>query len=114
MASREWRDINELWLEQYLEEAGLEPLWADDSEGAEVYEDHPFGWQVSCMLSDAQWSRLRSAWKHSIEQGPGAAFMPQEDHNPTEKLRAAFRCIEKLTEQNKAMTRELETLRRQR
>lgn len=113
MASRKWKDINELWLERYLEKAGLMPLWADDPEGAEIYEDHPFGWQAAWVLSDAEWSRLRVAWEHDVQQEPSTAFQSGAEQNESEKLRAAFRCIERLTEQNKAMTIELETLRRQ-
>jgi hypothetical protein len=114
MASRKWRDINELWLERYLEKAGLMPLWGDDPEGAEIYEDHPFGWQAAWVLSDAEWSRLRVAWEHDMQQGPTRVFKPADEENTSEQLRAAFRCIDRLTEQNKAMTIELETLRRQR
>jgi hypothetical protein len=68
MSNREWKDINELWLEQYLKEFGLAELWADDPEGAELYEDHPFGWQASWVLSDAEWSRLRHTWEQRIRQ----------------------------------------------
>lgn len=114
MASREWRDINELWLERYLERAGLLPLWMDDPEGAEIYEDHPFGWQASWVLSDAEWSRLRGAWQQHVQEGFATAVKSREEPSAAEQLRDACRCIEKLTEQNKAMAVELDTLRRQR
>jgi hypothetical protein len=113
MAGRKWKDINELWLERYLEKAGLWPLWADDPEGAEIYEDHPFAWQASWVLSDAQWSRLRSTWEHQVQQGSTTANTLQEEQSAEDKLREACWRIEKLTEQNKAMAMELETLRRQ-
>jgi len=73
MLSRQWKDINEIWLEKYLEEAELMPLWANDPEGAELYEDRPFGWQASWVLSDADWSRLRSAWEHQVCPAPATA-----------------------------------------
>jgi hypothetical protein len=114
MASRKWKDINELWLEQYLEKAGLMPLWADDPEGAEIYEDHPFGWQASWVLSDAQWARLRNAWEHYVHQGATAAIESPKERSAGDELHEACRRIEKLTEQNKAMANELETLRLQR
>ena len=63
MSNRKWEDINELWLMQYLKESGHPELWAGDPEGAELYEDHPFGWQASWVLSDSEWSRLRHAWE---------------------------------------------------
>jgi hypothetical protein len=113
MANRKWRDINELWLEQYLQNAGLLPLWVDDPEGAEIYEDHPFGWQASWVLSDAEWSQLRSAWEHHIHPESTTVVSSQETQSPAQQLCDAFRSIEKLTEQNKAMATELESLRRQ-
>jgi hypothetical protein len=113
MANRKWRDINELWLEQYLQNAGLLPLWVDDPEGAEIYEDHPFGWQASWVLSDAEWSQLRSAWEHHIHPGSTTVVSSQETQSTAQQLCDAFRSIEKLTEQNKAMATELESLRRQ-
>ena len=113
MVSRKWNDINELWLERYLENAGLMPLWADDPEGAEIYEGHPFGWQVSWVLSDADWSKLRSAWERRVCERPNSAIESQEEPTAAEKLREASRCIEKLTKQNRAMAMELEALRRQ-
>jgi len=114
MESRKWKDINELWLERYLEKAGLMPLWADDPEGAEIYEGHPFGWQASWVLSDAEWSRLRSAWELHVRPGSSKAAKSREEQNAADKLRDARHRIEKLTEQNKAITIELETLRLQR
>lgn len=114
MASRKWKDINELWLERYLDKAGLAPLWADDPEGAEIYEDHPFGWQASWVLSDVEWSRLRSAWEHHLHGGSTTTIEPQQEQSAGEMLRDACRRIEKLTEQNEAMAVELETLRLQR
>ena len=114
MASRKWKDINELWLERYLEKARLWPLWADDPEGAEIYEDHPFGWQASWVLSDAEWSRLRSAWEHYVQHGSTMPTNPQEEQSAAEEMRNACRRIETLTEQNQAMAIEIETLRRQR
>ena len=113
MASRKWKDINELWLERYLEKAGLMPLWADDPEGAEIYEDHPFAWQVSWVLSDAEWSRLRSAWEQHAHHGSTRAIKSQGEQSAADKLREARRRIESLTEQNRAMAIELETLHRQ-
>jgi hypothetical protein len=113
MASRKWKDINELWLERYLENAGLMPLWADDAEGAELYEGHPFGWQASWVLSDAEWSRLRSAWELHARPGSSKTVKSQEEQDAADKLRDACRRIEKLSEQNTAMTIELETLRLQ-
>jgi len=109
--SRKWRDINELWLEKYLEDAGLEPLWSEDPEGAGIYEDHPFGWQVSWVLSDAEWTRLRRAWEHHVRHSTAAETAPLEDQGTDARLRDAFRCIERLTEQNRAMAIELEALR---
>ena len=72
MSSRKWRDINELWLEEYLSEAGLMPLWADDPEGAQIYEAHPFGWQASWVLSDANWTQLRRAWEDHVHRASNA------------------------------------------
>ena len=84
MAGRKWKDINELWLERYLAKAGLMPLWAGDPEGADMYEDHPFAWQASWVLSDAEWSRLRSAWEHDIHPRVGPTLSARQ-HTPQQK-----------------------------
>ncbi|MBT8430510.1 MAG: hypothetical protein KJN79_11410, partial [Gammaproteobacteria bacterium] len=89
-------------------------LWADDPEGAEIYEDHPFGWQASWVLSDAEWARLRNAWENYVHQGATTAIESPKERSAGDELREACRRIEKLTEQNRAMAIELETLRLQR
>ena len=86
MLSRQWKDINELWLERYLERAGLMPLWADDPEGADLYEDHPFGWQASWVLSEADWSRLRDAWQKHLHQESTTPMQWRAEQGAAEKI----------------------------